>query len=205
MPIVPILLPSIESITGDKLTAFAPKTIGIRYSFLTEKGIDKSTEIIKQLFDIGQLFDKIQDFGSVIQSFRQITKTELSYRSDMKDKTIDTVFADIIETCLMIARFDDKDNSPEMAEIRKGINSFKNWSIVPFRKDQVQEAVGKVAYLVLKIQKMNMDKLLQFNPKTDKADYLIPNHSPYNYLNKKLKNIPNGALFYWYQVVKLLE
>ena len=204
-PIVPILLPSIESITGDKLTAFAPKTIGIRYSFLTEKGIDKSTEIIKQLFDIGQLFDKIQDFGSVIQSFRQITKTELSYRSDMKDKTIDTVFADIIETCLMIARFDDKDNSPEMTEIRKGINSFKNWSIVPFRKDQVQEAVGKVAYLILKIQKMNMDKLLLFNPKTNKADYLIPNHSPYNYLNKKLKNIPNGALFYWYQVVKLLE
>ena len=52
---------------------------------------------------------------------------------------------------------------------------------------------------------MDMDKLLLFKPKTDKADYLIPNHSPYNYLNKKLKNIPNGALFYWYQVVKLLE
>lgn len=203
-PFIPIQLPSIEAITGDKLTAFAPKTIGIRYSFLTEKGIDKSTEIIKQLFDIGQLFDKIQNFEHVSYAFRQIEAKERTYRSEMSDKTIETVFNDIIETCLMIAKFDDRDNSPEMTEIRKGINSFKNWGLIPFRRDQVQEAVGKVAYLILKIKKQDSNKPLLFNELFKKSDYLIPNDSPYNYLNKKLKNLPNGALFYWYHAVKML-
>ncbi|MEY4938231.1 MAG: hypothetical protein RIS64_4592, partial [Bacteroidota bacterium] len=47
-------------------------------------------------------------------------------------------------------------------------------------------------------------KPLIFNNLFNKAAYLIPNTSEYNFLNKKLKNIPNGALFYWYQVVQLL-
>jgi predicted nucleotidyltransferase component of viral defense system len=204
-PLTPIQLPSIEAITGDKLTAFAPKTIGIQYSFLTEKGIDKSTEIIKQLFDIGQLFDKIQDFEDVASAFRRIEEKERTYRSNMRDKTIDTVFDDILETCFMIAKFEDKDKSPEMEEIRKGINSFRSWALAPFRKDQVQEAVGKVAYLILKIKNQDMDTLSLFHQSLNKSDYLIPNDSKYNYLNKKLKNIPNGALFYWCQVVKILE
>jgi hypothetical protein len=204
-PLIPIQLPSIEAITGDKLTAFAPKTIGILYSFLTDKGIDKSTEIIKQLFDIGQLFDKIQHFEHVASAFRRIEEKERTYRSNMSHETIDTVFEDILDTCLMIAKFEDKDNSAEMEEIRKGINSFKSWTLIPFRRDQVQEAVGKVAYLILKIKKQNTDNPSLFHESFTKSDYLIPNDSKYNYLNKKLKNIPNGALFYWYQVVKMLE
>lgn len=204
-PLILIQLPSIEAITGDKLTAFAPKTIGIRYSFLTDKGIDKSTEIIKQLFDIGQLFDKIQNFQHVDSAFRQIEAKERTYRSDMSDKTIADVFNDMIETCLMIAKFDDRDLSPEMTEIRKGINSFKNWGLIPFRRDQVQEAVGKVAYLILKIKRQDSDNPLLFNTLLNKSHYLIPNDSSYNYLNKKLKNLPNGALFYWYHAIKILE
>ncbi len=203
-PFTPIQLPSIESITGDKLTAFAPRTIGIRYSFLTEKGIDKATEIIKQLFDIGQLFDKIQHFEDVAYAFRQIEEKERTYRK-MQDKTINTVFDDILETCLMIAKFEDKDKSPEMEEIRRGIKRFDSWSLIPFKRDQVQEAVGKVAYLILKIKKREMDNLALFHESFNKSDYLIPNDSKYNYLNKKLKNIPNGALFYWFHVVKMLE
>ena len=204
-PLTPIQLPSIEAITGDKLTAFAPKTIGIQYSFLTEKGIDKSTEIIKQLFDIGQLFDKIKHFEDVASAFRRIEKKERTYRSGMSDKTIDTVFDDILETCFMIAKYEDKDMSPEMEEIRKGVRSFDNWSLIRFKKDQVQEAVGKVAYLILKIKNQDTDNPSVFHELLNKSDYLIPNDSKYNYLNKKLKNIPNGALFYWYQVVKILE
>ena len=127
-PLTPIQLPSIEAITGDKLTAFAPKTIGIQYSFLTEKGIDKSTEIIKQLFDIGQLFNKIQHFEDVASAFRRIEKNERTYRSGMSDKTIDTVFDDILETCFMIAKYEDKDMSPEMEEIRNYLiqNQYSN-------------------------------------------------------------------------------
>jgi len=45
-PFYSINLPSIDSIIGDKLTAFAPNTTGIRY------GAGKELEIIKQLHDL---------------------------------------------------------------------------------------------------------------------------------------------------------
>ena len=50
---VKVCMPTLNGITGDKLSAFAPTTIGIPY------GKGKSMEIIKQLFDLGVLFEYI--------------------------------------------------------------------------------------------------------------------------------------------------
>jgi len=50
---VKVKTPNIDSLLGDKLTVFAPNSIGISYK------IGKSMEIIKQLFDIGRLFDHL--------------------------------------------------------------------------------------------------------------------------------------------------
>ncbi len=47
-------VPGKADMLGDKLTAFAPNTTGIRH-FKGDK--DCSMEIIKQLFDIASLFD----------------------------------------------------------------------------------------------------------------------------------------------------
>lgn len=53
-----VKVPSIDSITGDKLTAFAPNTIGIPYY----KGSDSfAMEICKQLYDLSKLFPHIGD------------------------------------------------------------------------------------------------------------------------------------------------
>ena len=69
-----VTIPSINSILGDKLTAFAPKTTGIKY------GIGKNTEIIKQLFDIGTLFNYCSDLKEVKESFIKICENEINYR-----------------------------------------------------------------------------------------------------------------------------
>ena len=44
-----VTLPSVEDILGDTLTAFAPNTTGVLY------GSGTSLEILKQLFDVGEL------------------------------------------------------------------------------------------------------------------------------------------------------
>src|SRR5690606_19839184 len=62
-----VYLPSIDSITGDKLTAFAPNTIEIPYF----KGKDNqpfSMEICKQLFDLSKLFEQVQNMKTVAVS-----------------------------------------------------------------------------------------------------------------------------------------
>ena len=60
-----VKLPSINAILGDKLTAFAPNTTGIRY----QKG--KEIEICKQLFDISELIDQASDYEIVYSSFME--------------------------------------------------------------------------------------------------------------------------------------
>src|SRR5690606_7371175 len=59
-------LPSLEDLLGDKLTAFAPNTTGIPYF---KKEDSMSMEIIKQLYDIGNLFDIVTDASIIKKTF----------------------------------------------------------------------------------------------------------------------------------------
>jgi hypothetical protein len=52
-----VQLPTVESMLGDKLTAFAPHTTGIAYEYVNDEGIriEKTLEVIKQFLDVSQL------------------------------------------------------------------------------------------------------------------------------------------------------
>lgn len=69
-----VIIPDINGILGDKLTAFAPHTTGIPF------GENKELEIIKQLFDCGSLFDAMNDYEGVRSSYEKIVKSEMGYR-----------------------------------------------------------------------------------------------------------------------------
>jgi predicted nucleotidyltransferase component of viral defense system len=74
-----VTVPSVDAITGDKLTAFAPNTIGVPYF----KGKDKqpfSMEICKQLFDLSKLFERIKNMEIVAASFKAFAEQEIAYR-----------------------------------------------------------------------------------------------------------------------------
>ncbi len=93
---IKVLMPDIDSITGDKLTAFAPNTTGVPY------GTEKEKEIMKQLYDIGCLFDGITNIEVVKQSFRNSVKTEIEYRPERKIESAEQVLHDIIDTSLWL-------------------------------------------------------------------------------------------------------
>jgi len=83
-----VRMPDIDSILGDKLTAFAPHTIGIPF------GISKELEIMKQLFDCWLLFRDMSDFNKVKQSYGRIAQAEIEYRGlsiKIKDALKDTI------------------------------------------------------------------------------------------------------------------
>src|SRR5690625_2353897 len=71
--------PSLEDILGDKLTAFAPNTTGIPYF---KKEDSMSMEIIKQLYDVGNLFDVVNDIETIQTTFYRFAKTEIAYRNE---------------------------------------------------------------------------------------------------------------------------
>jgi hypothetical protein len=190
-PLTKVTVPTIESITGDKLTAFAPNTIGIRY------GQGKQPEIIKQMFDLGQLFNKISDFGIVIASFAKNAEKELSYRTELIGKSNSDVIDDILQTCFDVVM-------ETQSELQHGLKVFGNWTVYPFRRDEAVETAGKIAYMISKIKAHDATPLLHFNANTmKKSDFMIQ-EPKYNFLNKKVKNA-NDALFYWYQAVEIMK
>jgi len=197
---VNVTAPDINSILGDKLTAFAPNTIGIPY------GKQKEREIIKQLFDVAKLFDAMDNFANVRISFQNFAASEIGYHTS-KEITVETVLQDIIDTSLLIAIRDHK-SMPEKAakfmELQTGINQFQYFLFSgSFRIEQAQAAASKAAYLAA-MMLTGYDGEVENNPIATVPVPPMIEHPEFNILNKKLKFVPGGALFFWNETVKLL-
>lgn len=199
---ITVKTPDVNSITGDKLTAFAPNTTGIPYNMGKEK------EIMKQLFDVGCLFLLLTDIDVLKKSFTESAKGEIAYRPERKIKSVEQVLKDIIETSLLIARKDilkTDDEKAKYSEIATGINQFRHF--VFFGKFDILEtqiASSKAAYLAAIVLTDHKGELKRFNKEIPLVDYLIKN-AEYNFLNKRLKFVAEGeSLFYWFQTINLL-
>ncbi len=111
-----ITVPSINCILGDKLTAFAPHTVG--------KSIkDYDLEIIKQMFDCATLINEHTDFAEVKKTYNQIVRTEIAYRNiniQAKDVLKDTIFS---AACIVSKGFI---NPEDFTIYNRGINAIKS-------------------------------------------------------------------------------
>ena len=199
---IKVKVPSVNSITGDKLTAFAPNTVGIPYF----KGKNSfSMEICKQLFDLSQLFEHIESVEVVAESFETFAKQEIKYRKS--EINPDDVLNDTIATCLIFARKGAAKNPDENAkfkELQKGIKGFGTGFLMEgnFRIDDAVTASAKVAYLAAKILKNDLSPIEYYNNQEVK-NLLIENPN-WNFLNKLKKQPDKSAFYYWYKAVELL-
>jgi len=77
-----VTLPTIESILGDKLTAFAPNTTGIPYIAVNAEGLEteKKLEVVKQFFDVSTLFDEVSNFDHIRKTYLEVVQSEIQYR-----------------------------------------------------------------------------------------------------------------------------
>lgn len=145
---VSVKLPSLDNITADKLAAFAPKTIGIPY------GIGKSLQIIKQLFDLGELTLKNLQISKVITAYKAIIKEEMAYHSELltEQDTLD----DTIETAHLICQLDLKDSIDDeyTEEMRQGIRQIPGFIIQQkFTFQTAKIAASRVAFLASAIKR----------------------------------------------------
>jgi hypothetical protein len=182
-----IICPVPECLIGDKLTAFAPHTTGILY------GKNKELEIIKQLYDLGLLFDVIEDMRLVSTTFQTIATQELAYRKQVA--TPGDVLADSFNTACLIG-MRGYGLAQEYAELLSGIKKMAGFVYDQrFTLDSAILCAAKVAYLTTLLAKGN-PTIARFDPEQDLAELTI--HNPaYNRLNKVKKTSPE-AFFYFY-------
>lgn len=198
-PWASVEIPCVNSVLGDKLTAFAPNTTGIRY------GVGKHIEIVKQLHDVGKLADNITDLNIVNVSFQNVAAAQIKYR-ELAITSLD-ICDDIIDTALIIAREGRAMNKGQdvvkMSEIQSGINGFQGFLMSgSFRLEEAIAASAKAAYLAAKIKS---GKLSSFELYDDQDVSTIEIKGvDYNYLNR-LRKINKVAFYYWFKALRTLE
>jgi len=189
-----VTVPTFENILGDKLTAFAPNTTGIPYY---KNNHSMSMEIMKQLYDIGNLFDAVTDINHIKETFNRIAQNELTYRK-LPNQTPTDVLNDIIQTALCISSR-GKAGECSFGDIQKGIERVKQFIISDrFLIDNAILAASKAAYIANLIKTGNTE-IQRFDKATDLSKLNIENLT-YNKLNKLKKN-NREAFWYWEQVV----
>lgn len=199
--------PSISAITGDKLTAFAPNTIGIPYF---KGNRNSTTEISKQLYDLGRLFENLKEMEIVSESFRLHAEQEIRFRGSENESyntTVEEVLNDTFETCLTIARREKNPTDKGQANFKlleKGIRSFGAGYLMQghFRIENAMAASARVALLVAKIRTNDMSPIDHYNGQDIKM--LSIESAEYAYLNKMKKQPDKSIFYYWYMAITLL-
>lgn len=201
--------PSVDAITGDKLTAFAPNTIGIPYY----KGEEPFTmEISKQLFDLGQLFPQISNMEVVQKSFHAFAEQEIGYRKQKEafrniELTPKAVLKDVIDTCVLITKRERNRMEPEKSQFKlmmDGIKKFGTGYLMSgsFRIDEAVVASARIAHLAAKLLTSDMSPIQTYQGEDIQS--LIIEDPDWNFLNRLKRQPDKSSFYYWYHTVRLL-
>ena len=187
-----VQLPSIESILGDKLTAFAPHTTGIEYEYINGKGIkiEKTLEVIKQFLDVSKLIQEAYNLESVRNTYDRVVQNEINYRGIVV--TPDDCLMDTFKTTLSILTRGNL-NKDDYSYLIKGIRKIQN-HIFGF------EINGEVAYryaapvlmLVAKLLKGSYDVNITEQPLFNEREYRSINQL--RKLDKEIFNVVATAI-----------
>ena len=190
-PLKQVKVPNIESILGDKLTAFAPTTIGILYTK------NRPVEIIKQLFDVAALFDKAQNFNTVKESYLKIAEEEIKFRE--LTITWNDALKDTFDAASTIALRDT--TNEHFRHLQTGISNIVNFIISRFTIDEAITCAAKAAWLSAMLQKLELPNIERFTNPAQIKDFEITLPG-YNKLNKLKKTNPE-AFYYFYRAVEI--
>ncbi len=191
-----IKMPDINSITGDKLTAFSPNTIGIPYS---KSGNDCGMEIIKQMYDLSCLFEQIDDIGEVKNVFERITAVESYYREN--DFTPEAVLNDGQTTALSICLRKAVDDTCRYDILSNGAKQLNGYIFAErFSNEKAIPHAAKVAYLIELVKHGCTDKQT-YNPQVIMRDWQVS--QPFDPRINRIKKSSPEAFFYLYQMAQL--
>ena len=144
-PYLQVTIPNIDEMIGDKLTAFAPKTIGILYA-RPEQIMSKHVEIIKQLYDVAKLYGKMTNIENVKEAYIAVANVQIKNRG--LSLTYEDTLKDTIEACKLIITQDKKKVAvEEYAILKKGYEGFKNFTVNNFTFQELLTTAVKVYIL----------------------------------------------------------
>ena len=148
-PLLNVKIPSIDEMLGDKLTAFAPKTIGILYR-RTNQFYSKHVEIIKQLYDVSKLYDRMENIEIVKETYHNVADVQIRNRGLFLAHN--ECLKDSIETCkLLLTEGKIGGSADDYSILKKGYEGFKNFIVHDFKFQELLVMAAKVYILCINI------------------------------------------------------
>lgn len=194
LPSTYVTVPTVNGILGDKLTAFAPHTIGIRF------GEKKELEIIKQFYDISILIDVIDDFEEVKATYKQITAVEIEYRELQNTGIKETLVDSFLAAISIISKGTLFQN--DYNYLLDGMRRIKNHIFDNFSPVVAESQACHVAYLVATV--LADKKILPRITDVDSYDEVVITNPFFSKLNfVKRSSLTDFA--YLYEAIKLYE
>ena len=191
---IQVRVPTVDNLLADKLTTFAPETIGQEYN------ADHPEKIVKHLFDIGELFNVASQIHTLRDVYNRIAAAEIGYRQgawrvgDCLDNTIATAR---LVTALAVNRDLHPDNSPLL---RRGIAELRGHLLgINFSAVDAAVAAGKAALLATIIRDGAPAKpLTALRYDASKLHAIRPAKPLRDPIFDKLAQISPEAFYYWH-------
>ena len=139
---VEVRVPTIDCLTGDKLTAFAPNTVGVPLKSYS------SMLVAKQVFDVGELFNVVENLEMVKRAHAAIFAAENGYRGFQfsLDQALDDTIAAAALICQVNLKGGIADDRAKL--ILNGITRIESHLVGdPYRIDDARVSASKAAYL----------------------------------------------------------
>lgn len=190
-PHIEVLSPTLNSLLGEKMTAFAPNTTGIPYSS------EKHTEIIKQMFDVSRIVKHLQPTSLEIvkENFYLSAEQNIRFRK-LVGVEPKHVLEDIIDTSITILA-QGKYKKDAYDKLDEGIRNIKGY--IHSEKYNYNHAVkdaGRVAHLASSI--LNSTPFVNYAQDNIIEDYTGEEH--FRRMNN-LKKIDKEAYYHWRHVL----
>ena len=158
----------IDDLLGDKLTAFAPNTIGVKYTSKDQFGRPKCTEIIKQLYDCAYLSKYCSNLDRVSFIYKELGNLQIKYEKN-KGMDLRSCLLDTIRTCELLLS-GGTSNKDIYKLLMNGVRNFNDYKInKPISIIDIQSFAIAIDIIASKVLK----RLYPLTKFEDKLDYLL--------------------------------
>lgn len=141
-----VTLPKVSALLADKLTAFAPHTIGVK--FKTRSGLGHEHQVMKQFVDIAQLYEYGFSISELRRNYEAVAEAEITYRDTMltpEDALRDTMRTSFDVSCLNIPRRQFAERDILLSGVSKVRGDLIHGALL--NTETIPIMAGRVAYL----------------------------------------------------------
>lgn len=202
---IPVTIPTVESLLADKLTAFAPRTTGVPFEPNNGKPAD-TMQIVKQLFDVGELFNLAEDLTAVRRVYQKVFAQENVYRGG--GFTPAEALEDTIQASLSLSMHTLKGvkETPEALMLVDGARKLTSHLVDHhFNLNMAKIAAAKAALMAKLVKSENAGVSLAAFRTIPPPEELrqLKIEGEWERLNR-LMSVNPEAFWYWYQASRLV-